>query len=372
MPPPFQDHEVLRYTRQIALAEVGITGQSRLKSSSVLIVGLGGLGTPVATYLAGAGVGHLGLVDFDIIDVSNLQRQVLFQERDINLPKAAVAAERLACLNPFLRFSAYDERLTYASARNIIPRYNVVVDCTDNPESRYMINDAAFFAKRPVVSGAIAGLDGQVSVYNHDNGPCYRCLHPRNASNSPVNACTSGGVLGATCGIIGSMMALETIKIIVGFGSTLSGRLSCFSGYSGDWSAYKIQRAEECVLCTSAYSEVEWLQRECGEKSGHSDLANMEITPKALVAADPQNFEFLDVRDEKFLPPLPLDCRPIRIPFSQLVGRKDSIPADRPIIVFCNTGSLSIEATRILREVGFARAWSLRGGVIGCQDIRPI
>jgi adenylyltransferase/sulfurtransferase len=239
--------EFQRYQRHILLPEVGLEGQKRLKDAKVLCVGAGGLGSPLALYLAAAGVGRLGLMDFDVVDVSNLQRQILYSTDDVGAPKLAAAKRRLNALNPGVEVVVHEERLAPGNALGIFRRYDVIADGTDNFPARYLVNDACLRAGKPNVHGSVSGFEGRVCVFGAKGGPCYRCLYPEPPGAVP--SCAQGGVLGALPGVIGAMQALEALKLILGLGKPLTGRLLLLDALSMEWRSLKIKKDPACPLC---------------------------------------------------------------------------------------------------------------------------
>jgi len=241
--------ELDRYARHMILPEVGPEGQARLKESAVLVVGTGGLGSPLLLYLAAAGVGRIGIVEDDTVDLSNLQRQVLYATADVGRPKAEVAAERLGLLNPHVRVEAHPVRLTSENALELFARYDLIVDASDNFPTRYLASDAAVLADRPLVYGAIHRFEGQVSVFHHQGGPCYRCLFPKPPKPGSVPGCAQAGVFGVLPGVIGSLMATEALKLLLGIGRPLSGRLLLYDGLEAEFREVRVARDPNCPVC---------------------------------------------------------------------------------------------------------------------------
>ena len=241
--------ELDRYARHMILPEVGPEGQARLKAASVLVVGAGGLGSPLLMYLAAAGVGRIGIVEDDVVDLSNLQRQVLYTTPDVGRPKAEVAAERLARLNPHVTVEVHPQRLTSENALALFADYDLVVDASDNFPTRYLVSDAAVFADKPLVYGAIHRFEGQVAVFHHQGGPCYRCLFPKPPKPGSVPSCAQAGVFGVLPGVIGSLMATEVLKLLLGIGRPLSGRLLLYDGLEAEFRELKAERDPNCPVC---------------------------------------------------------------------------------------------------------------------------
>ena len=241
--------EIMRYSRHLIMPEVNIDGQQKLKAASVLLIGAGGLGSPSALYLAAAGIGKLGLVDFDVVDESNLQRQILYGTSDVGTPKLEAAEKRLKDLNPRIEIETYAERFSSENARRIISQYDVVVDGTDNFPTRYLVNDACVLEGKPNVYGSIFRFDGQVSVFNHDDGPCYRCLYPEPPPPGMVPNCQEGGVLGVLAGVIGNLMVVETLKLVLGIGKPLIGKLLIYDALNTEFRTLKLRKDANCPVC---------------------------------------------------------------------------------------------------------------------------
>ncbi|WP_375324635.1 ThiF family adenylyltransferase [Flagellimonas sp. GZD32] len=329
-----------RYDRQIKLTEVGPKGQAKLRNAKVLLVGVGGLGCPAAMYLAGAGVGKMGLIDHDKVDLSNLHRQVLFQESDVGRPKAVVAQKRLEKQNSEVQFEVYEEPLTIENAKNIIQQYDVVLDGTDNFETKYLINDACILADKPWVFASIYKNEGQLSVFNYQNGPTYRCVFPKSTRQNI--SCEATGVLGVLPGILGTLQAAEVLKIILGVGAVLSGKLKLIN---------MMQASEQTININKRPEEVEKIR-----KNG--------IAP-VYIDCDLKNKEqwYLDVR-EVFEQPKPKGKKVLSIPMSDLTSRYKEIPNNQEVLVFCQSGKRSKNAIEILKnEFGFHNLKNVEGGI---------
>jgi len=329
-----------RYDRQIKLTEVGMEGQQKLRNAKVLLVGVGGLGCPAAMYLAGAGVGKIGLMDHDKVDMSNLHRQVLFQESDVGKSKAVVSKERLEKQNSEVEYEVYEEPLTMANAENIINQYDVVLDGTDNFETKYLINDACILADKPWVFASIYKNEGQLSVFNFQNGPTYRCLFPKSTRQNI--SCEATGVLGVLPGILGTLQAAEVLKIILGKGEVLSGKLKLIN---------MMQASEQTIKINKRPAEVEKIR-----KNG--------IAP-VYIDCDLKNKEhwYLDVR-EVFEQPKPKGKKVLSIPMGDLMARYQEIPNNQEVFVFCQSGKRSKNAIEILKnEFGFHNLKNVEGGI---------
>ena len=367
--------EIARYSRHLVLPEVAIEGQRRLKRSSALLVGAGGLGSPVALYLAAAGVGRIGIVDFDVVDESNLQRQILHDTTWVGRPKLESAEARLAALNPHVRVETHAAALTRDNALDLIAGYDVVVDGTDNFETRYLTNDACFFLKKPNVYGSIFRFEGQASVFWPARGPCYRCLYPEPPPPGLVPSCAEGGVLGVLPGVIGGIQATEALKILLGVGEPLVGRLLLYDALAMRFDELTLRRDPECPLC-SAKATIHELQdypafcgRGRGEDAGPVEEIGAGELKRRLDAGEP--LEILDVRE-------PHEWAICRIPGARLVplgslaGRMHELDPARTYVLQCRSGVRSARALGLLREAGFRRLLNLRGGVLAwAREVDP-
>lgn len=364
----FSNRELERYSRHLLLPEVGLDGQRRLKEASVLVIGAGGLGSPSTLYLAAAGVGRLGVVDHDVVDLSNLQRQILHASDRIGQPKTTSASERLASLNPDIQIEAHRVQVTSANAFALLDSYDIVVDGSDNFPTRYLINDACVLTDTPLVYGAIHRFDGQVSLFAADGGPCYRCLYSEPPPPHLVPSCAEGGVLGVIPGIIGSLQALEAIKRILGVGQSLSGRLLLFDGMALTFRELAIRRDPACPVCGDAPTQTSLIDYEqfCGSSAVAPSTDLIESTDlRGLLAGD--------------TPPLVLDVRQPHewqlnrfpgareLPLGDLSGAVDTLPRDRDIVTVCASGRRSLQAIELLRGAGITRVRSLRGGMTAWQ-----
>jgi len=359
--------ELLRYSRHLTLPDVGLEGQSKLRDARVLLVGAGGLGSPAALYLAAAGVGTLGIVDFDVVDRSNLQRQVLHGTSDIGRPKTDSARARLHDINPHARVEAFSERLTSANALDILRGFDLVVDGSDNFPTRYLINDACVLLNKPNVYGAVFRFDGQVTVFRTKTGPCYRCLYADPPPPDLVPSCAEGGVLGVLPGIIGSLQALEVIKLIVGFGESLVGRLLLFDGRRMQFRELALQKDPDCPVCGERPTVTKLIDYEafCGVGAGSRESGDgVEISARDLQheRARKPNLLLIDVRE-------PLEAEIARIegarliPLRELPRRLSELPGHAEIVTHCHHGPRSLQAREILKGAGFAKVRSLSGGI---------
>ncbi|MEJ2216511.1 MAG: molybdopterin-synthase adenylyltransferase MoeB [Gemmatimonadota bacterium] len=387
--PGMSPEELQRYARHIVLPDVGLEGQRRLKAARVLVVGAGGLGSPAALYLAAAGVGTLGLVDFDDVEASNLQRQVLYGEWDIGRPKLDAAEERLQAVNPHVRVEKHPVKLTSANALEILGRYDIVVDGSDNFPTRYLVNDACVLLGKPCVYGSIYRFEGQVSVFDARSGPCYRCLFREPPPPGLVPSCAEGGVLGVLPGVIGSLQALETIKLITGAGQPLVGRLLLFDALKLRWRELNLRRNPECPVCGDTPTITELIDYDafCGVAgAAHADTptavepvggaeAAEEITPAELMRRLDRGDDImlLDVREPfEWLIANLGDYGARMIPMHEIPRRIDELDPSAEIVVYCQSGVRSADVQRFLRGAGFQRVRNLNGGILRWQqDVDP-
>jgi adenylyltransferase/sulfurtransferase len=373
----FNAHELARYSRHFALPEFGLVGQQKLKQGGVLIVGAGGLGSPAALYLAAAGVGRIGLVDFDAVDVTNLQRQIMYTTSDVGKQKLDVSAQRLRALNPEIEIRTHAQRLTRDNAFDVIPDYDVVIDGTDNFPTRYLVNDACVLWRKPYVYGSILRFDGQVAVFDAQHGPCYRCLFREPPPPGLVPNCADGGVLGVLPGIIGSLQALEAVKLLTGVGQPLIGRLVLFDGLTMRFRELKLKKHAECPICGEHPTITGLIDYE--EFCGYTPNGAMqeEAEPNEEITA-----EELKARLDRGERPLLLDVRePFEwnivnlgeygarmIPLNELPERESELDAEQELIVYCRTGARSGRAAEFLRARGFHNVLNLKGGVRGWAE----
>ncbi|MDQ7007099.1 MAG: molybdopterin-synthase adenylyltransferase MoeB [Acidobacteriota bacterium] len=367
-PGPRLNAEALRrYQRHLLLPEVGEAGQLALARSSVLIVGMGGLGSPAALYLAAAGVGRLGLVDDDTVDASNLQRQVLYTDADVGLPKTTRAARRLARLNALITIEAHNERLTSANGARLVGAYDIVLDGSDNFTTRYLLNDLCVQLDRPLVSGSLHRFDGQVAVYWASKGPCYRCLFPEPPAPGRAPSCAEAGVLGILPGLVGVMQATEAIKLILGLGRPLIGRLLTVEALGMNFSEFNLPKDPACRSCGSgrrfhsAEEVVEAFPPTCSTDDAAPDD---EIDPRGLMerlAQSPPPL-LVDVREEWEWRTAHIEGARL-VPLSELPRRLDEVDATRPVVAICHVGERSAVAVRLLQRAGY-RALNLAGGMV--------
>lgn len=372
--PELTPAERQRYSRHLIMPEVGLEGQRKLKAAKVLLVGTGGLGSPAALYLAAAGVGTLGIVDFDVVDETNLQRQVLYGTKDVGRPKLEAAAERIRDVNPNVRVVQHQARLTSDNALDILADYDVIVDGTDNFPTRYLVNDACVLLGKPNVYGSIFRFEGQVSVFATKGGPCYRCLFREPPPPGLVPSCAEGGVLGVLPGIIGTLQALEAIKLIIGQGKTLAGRLLLFDALTMRWRELTLRRNPACPACGDAPTVTELIDYEefCGlrqprvETDGIPEISAARLRDR-LDAGEP--ITLIDVREPHEWDIANLGDRGARlIPLGELPDRLSELSDAGEIVVHCRTGSRSARAVKLLQEAGFQRVLHLRGGIHAWAD----
>ena len=371
--------ELSRYARHLSLPEVGRQGQTRLKNSRVLIVGVGGLGSPVALYLAAAGVGTLGLVDFDEVDITNLQRQILHGTEEIGKPKLESAKRRISSVNPNVQIVKHSCRLDSHNALEIMQNYDVVVDGTDNFPTRYLVNDACVLLGKPNVYGSIFRWEGQVSVFAKDDGPCYRCLFREPPPPGLVPNCAEAGVLGVLPGVVGSLQALEVIKLILDEGDSLVGRLLIFDALELKWREVKLKRNPDCPVCGDEPTQKELIDYDvfCGLQGEQSEDPRDSL--KRFCEMEPSQLKdqlgsnnppfVLDVRESFEWDIVNLgDFGSYLIPLGELDQRIDEIPDDREIVVHCRSGVRSAKAANILADNGFSGLHNLSGGILGWID----
>ena len=364
--PELSTQELQRYARHLTLPEVGAAGQSKLQRARVLLVGAGGLGSPAGLYLAAAGVGTLGVIDPDVVDVSNLQRQILHDTAGIGRGKAESAKARLEALNPFVQVEAIPERLTSANAREIIRRFDIVIDGSDNFPTRYLVNDACVLERTPLVYGSIFRFEGQLSLFSTPGGPCYRCLFAEPPAPELIPSCVEAGVLGVLPGIIGTLQALEALKWILGIGESAAGRLVLVDALRLHFREIAVERDPACAICGDQpiLTALQDYDAFCGVGVGASDASGVEITADALSEAlSGANAPFLlDVREpwEFAIAHLP-DA--VLLPLGELPARLMGLPKDRELITICHHGLRSLTARSLLVHAGFARVRNLTGGV---------
>jgi len=368
--------EIKRYSRHLIMPEVGIDGQRKLKQSSVLCVGAGGLGSPAAMYMAAAGVGRIGVVDFDVVDYSNLQRQLLHGTPDVGRSKLASAKDRLLALNPHVQVDTYETMLSSDNALELFAPYDVILDGTDNFQTRYLVNDACVLTGKPNAYGSIFRFEGQASVFATKDGPCYRCLYPEPPPPGLVPSCAEGGVLGVLPGIIGVIQATEAIKLMMGIGEPLIGRFLIYDALKMRFRELKLRRDPECPVCGDNPTVTELIDYDqfCGivphaEEPVTAGAHPWEITPVQLkqkqdAGASPL---ILDVREPNEYQINRIEGSTL-IPLGELPRRYQELPRDRPIVAMCKMGGRSARAMEFLKSVGFDDVVNLRGGILEWID----
>ena len=367
------NEEILRYSRHLIMPEVGMEGQLKLKKAKVLLIGTGGLGAPLGLYLAAAGVGQLGLVDFDVVDFTNLQRQVTFGSSDVGKPKSEAARARLSNLNPDIQVQAFETKLTSANALELFRDFDIIVDGTDNFPTRYLVTDACVLLGKPNVYGSIFRFEGQVTIFGMPDGPCYRCLYPEPPPPGLVPSCAEGGVLGVLPGIVGSIQAMETIKLILGSGRNLTGRLLLFDALEMGFREFKLRKNPKCPMC-GEHRTIDKLidyYEFCGvrgEEAPAPDLKVPEITPRELKARldRGEDLFILDVREPHEYQICNL--RGHLIPLGELPRRVHELDSSREIVAHCRSGKRSAEAVDFLRKAGFRKILNLKGGILAWSD----
>ena len=368
--------EIARYSRHLIMPEVTMEGQKRLKAARVLCIGAGGLGSPIALYLAAAGVGQLGLVDFDVVDYSNLQRQILHGTEDVDRKKINSARDRIRAVNPNVRVDLHDALFTSENARRIVEPYDIVIDGTDNFPTRYLSNDICVFLKKPNIYGSIFRFEGQSTVFApHLGGPCYRCMFPEPPPPGMVPTCAEGGVLGVLPGIIGVMQAIEAVKLIVGIGEPLIGRLVHFDALAMKFREFKLRRDPKCPVCSEHPTITELIDYEvfCGLPQAAAAKAEEESVPSIPVAElrrklDAQDgFLLLDVR-EKYEYDIAHVPGAKLIPSGELPSHMSELDSAQEIVLLCKNGQRSAQVLRLLREAGFSRLSNVAGGIDAWSD----
>lgn len=365
--------EIQRYSRHLIMPEVGMEGQLKLKRARVLTIGTGGLGAPLGLYLAAAGVGHLGLVDFDVVDSSNLQRQVTFTTADVGKPKSEAAKTRLSALNPSIEIVSYETRLTSDNALELFRDYDIIVDGTDNFPTRFLVNDACVLLGKPNVYGSIFRFEGQATVFGYPNGPCYRCLYPEPPPPGLVPSCAEGGVLGVLPGIVGSIQAMETIKLILGTGEPLVGRLLLFDALAMRFRELKLKKNPDCALCGANRTITKLIDYEefCGIRGEEAPAMTdgiQEITATELKARQDRGEKpfILDVREPHEYQICNLNGK--LIPLGELPRRVNELDSSVEMVVHCRSGKRSADAIHFLQTAGFKKLLNLKGGVLAWAD----
>ncbi len=362
------NEEIARYSRHLIMPEVALDGQKKLKQAKVLTVGTGGLGSPLALYLAAAGVGTLGVVDFDVVDESNLQRQIIHGTSDVGRPKIESARDRITDMNPNVHVEAYEEALTSENALDIFKDYDVIVDGTDNFPTRYLVNDACVLLGKPNVYGSIFRFEGQASVFYAKEGPCYRCLYPEPPPPGLVPSCAEGGVLGILPGAIGTIQATETVKLILGIGDPLIGRLLLYDALGMSFRQMKLRKDPNCPVCGENPTVTELIdyQEFCGIPQANAQEAANEV-PEISVQDLKQKLDngesvnVLDVREPHEYEVANIGAR--LIPLGELPQRLVELDQDANFAVHCKTGGRSARAVKLLQDAGFQNVYNVKGGI---------
>jgi adenylyltransferase/sulfurtransferase len=372
-PVTLSKEEVLRYSRHLIMPEVGMEGQLKLKQAKVLLVGTGGLGAPLGMYLAAAGVGRIGLVDFDVVDYTNLQRQIIHGTKDVGKKKLDSAAETMLDINPHIQIDRFEVALTSENALDILKDYDLVIDGTDNFPTRYLVNDACVLLKKPNVYGSIFRFEGQATVFAYEDGPCYRCLYPEPPPPGLVPSCAEGGVLGILPGMIGIIQATEAVKLILGTGEPLVGRLVLYDALAMRFRELKLRRNPECPVCGDhpTIKQLIDYQEFCGmpHASEPQPAATGEITPVEVKAKIDRGDEFvlIDVRE-------PHEHQICNIPFARLIPlgdlpkRVNELDSADEIVAHCKSGTRSAKAVDFLKSAGFKKVRNMKGGILAWSD----
>jgi molybdopterin/thiamine biosynthesis adenylyltransferase/rhodanese-related sulfurtransferase len=375
--PQLTHEEILRYSRHLILPDVGVEGQRKLKAAKVLLIGAGGLGSPLALYLSAAGVGTIGIVDFDVVDVTNLQRQVLHGTSDVGTSKLASARKRIAEVNPHVELRTFEEPLTSANALEIFKDFDIVIDGTDNFPTRYLVNDACVLLGKPNVYGSIYRFEGQASVFATKDGPCYRCLYPEPPPPGLVPSCAEGGVLGVLPGLVGTIQATEGLKLILGIGESLAGRLLLIDALGGNYRSVKLRKDPNCPACgTRTLTKLIDYEQFCGSPHVGGDpkvsFHVPEITPlEAAAKLKNGEVDIVDVREPHELQ-IAKYPKVTAIPLGQLGDHLATLPRDRDLVLACRTGVRSAKAVQQLQAAGFTRVWNLAGGIHRwIEDVDP-
>jgi molybdopterin/thiamine biosynthesis adenylyltransferase/rhodanese-related sulfurtransferase len=372
----FSNDEIARYSRHLIMPEVTLEGQKRLKAGSVLCIGAGGLGSPILLYLAAAGVGRLGIVDSDVVDFSNLQRQILHGTKDVGRSKCKSARDRIRDINPNVQVDLYETLFTSENARKIAAPYDIIIDGTDNFQTRYLSNDLGVFLKKPNVYGSIFRFDGQATVFApHLGGPCYRCMFPEPPPPGEVPTCAEGGVLGVLPGIIGVIQAIECVKLLCGIGDPIMGRLINFDALAMKFREFKLRPDPKCPVCGPNPTITDLIDYDqfCGIPQQRKQLEEEANVPHVTVEdlqarlAAQQPFRFIDVREPYEWDICRLDAASL-IPIAQLPARMSELDSAEDTILICKNGARSAHAVRMLQEAGFTRVWNVAGGFIDWSD----
>lgn len=375
------NEEILRYSRHLILPEVGKAGQEKLKATKILLIGSGGLGSPNAIYLAAAGIGTIGIIDFDVVDNTNLQRQILFESADVGIPKVEAAKKRIQAVNPNVHVNTYNEKLSSENALIIFKDYDIIIDGTDNFPTRYLTNDACVFLNKPNIYGSIFRFEGQATFFKPKEGPCYRCLYPEPPPPGEVPSCAEGGVLGILPGLVGMIQASEAIKYALGKGENLIGRLLQIGVMDMTFRELKIQRDKECPVCGDHPSITKLIDYEqfCGLGLGQEAPTEKsddvpEITPeelkKLIDTSNGKKPHIIDVREQYEYEISKIEGSKL-IPLGTLMDSVSELDSSKEYIVHCRSGARSAKAIRQLKEIGFKKLKNLKGGINAYADVDP-
>ena len=366
--------EYVRYGRQIMLPEIGVEGQARIKNAKILLIGAGGLGSPLALYLIAAGVGEIGLVDHDVVDVSNLQRQILYTSEDIGQPKVTCAKKRLEALNPDAKINAYQTRLTEQNALELIKDYDLVIDGTDNFETRFLVNDACVFLKKPNIYASIFRFEGQATVFGMEGGPCYRCLYPEPPPAGLVPSCSEIGVLGILPGIMACIQATEAIKLITGIGENLSGRLVTYDALTMKFQELALEKDPDCAICGAlpSITELKSISYTCSISPEKDRNQILEVSVERLAEMmESGNFLLVDIR-EAYEREICNIKGSLHFPYGNFKEAIKQLDREQDIVLYCKYGVLSLRAARMLIEHNFQSVYSLAGGISAwIEQIEP-
>jgi sulfur-carrier protein adenylyltransferase/sulfurtransferase len=387
MPVGLTPDETLRYSRHLTLSEIGVAGQEQLKAGRVLCIGAGGLGSPATLYLAAAGIGTLGLVDLDVVDVTNLQRQIIHSSADVGRSKLDSARDRIAAINPHVDVVLHHERFDVSNALDLVRAYDVIIDGTDNFPTRYLVNDACVIARRPNVYGSIMRFEGQASVFAVDGGPCYRCLHPEPPPAGLIPSCAEGGVLGVLPGVIGTIQATEAIKVMLGIGESLVGRFLIYDALQMRFRTLTLRRDPDCPVCGTnpLIRDLREYAAHCAASGSDPVWAGLEPSGQGSEEMDDMTVTELKARIDAGSAPLVIDVRnPAEfaicripgarlIPLPELSGRLAELDPGADVVVHCKSGVRSARATRLLRQHGFRNARNLTGGILAwIEQVDPL
>ena len=380
MLPNLSHDEIHRYSRHLLIPEVGLEGQQKLKTASVLVIGTGGLGSPVALYLAAAGIGRIGLVDYDVVDFSNLQRQVIHGESQLGVLKVESARQRMLDINPDIEVDVYNEMFNSENAMRIAEPYDLIIDGTDNFPTRYLVNDLCVLTGKPNVYGSIFRFDGQVSVFNaDDDSPCYRCLFPEPPPPGLVPSCAEGGVLGILPGTVGTLQATEAIKLILGIGESMSGKLLLYNALDMSFDFVNLRKNPTCKVCSDHPEVTELIDYEdfCGMPANDHDAGSAgegwDITATELKERLDAgvSVRMIDVREPHELAISKIEGSDV-IPLGQLAARMHELDSAEDIVLFCKMGSRSVRALEVLSSAGFRKIKNLEGGINAwAQEVDP-